>query len=107
MNFLRAGVRIPIQLPAQVVWKSRAGKYRRAYGETTVISANGLFVRAAIRLPRETRVKITVDLPQDVTKVPMALLCRARVVVQEKRNGNHGIGAIIDDYELKPVRAVD
>jgi hypothetical protein len=107
MNFLRAGVRIPIQLPAEVIWKSRAGKYRRAQGETTVISANGLFVRAPIRLPRETRVEITVNLPIGVTKIPVELLCQARVVSQVNPNGSFGIGAIIDDYELRPAHRVD
>lgn len=102
MNFLRAGVRIPMQLPAQVAWKNRSGKYQRAQGETVVISANGLFVRVPIRLPHETRVKIKVDLPIDVTKVPLELLCQARVVRQQKPNGGLGIGAIIDDYELRP-----
>jgi hypothetical protein len=106
MNFLRAGVRVPIELPAEVVWKSRAGKYRRAQGETTVISANGLFLRTPIRLPHKTRVRITVDLPIGVTKVPVELLCRARVVSQEKPDGRPGMGAIIDDYELRPSHRV-
>jgi hypothetical protein len=102
MNFLRAGVRIPIQLPAEVTWKSPAGKFRRAQGETTVISANGLFVRVPIKLRRETRVMITVDLPIGVTKVPLELHCQARVVDQQLPNEDVGIGAIIDDYELRP-----
>jgi hypothetical protein len=107
MNFLRSGVRIPIQLPAEVIWKSPAGKSRRAQGETTVISANGLFVRVPVKLRRETRVNITVDLPIGVTKVPLELFCQARVVGPQPPDGSFGIGAIIDDYELRPAQRVD
>ena len=104
MTFLRAGVRIPVELPAQVSWKNRAGKPRRATGKTAMMSGNGLFVAVHLRLPHETAVSITVNLPLELTKVPLQLLCHGRVVRQEKSETLSGIGATIDEYHFRPAQ---
>ena len=102
MNFLRAGVRIPVELPAQIRWKNRAGKYREAQGKTATISGNGLFMTVPLRLRHETPVTITVTLPVEVTKIPLELLCEGRVVRQHLTPQLPGIGAIIDHYQFRP-----
>jgi hypothetical protein len=102
MTFLRAGVRIPVELPALISWKNRAGKPMRAVGKTAMMSGNGLFVAVHVRLPHETPVIITVNLPLELTKVPLQLLCQGRVVRQEKSGAISGIGATIDEYHFRP-----
>jgi hypothetical protein len=99
MKYLRAGVRIPVELPVEIRWKSRAGRPRQVQGKTACISANGMFVVMPLRLRHQTPVSITVDLPVEVTKVPLQLYCRARVVSQPP--GYAGFGAIIDDYRIR------
>lgn len=102
MNYLRAGVRLPIELPVEIRWMSRVGGQRQAQGKTACISANGMFMTVPIRLRDQTPITVTVSLPLEVTKVPLELLCRGRVVSQPGRRA--GLGAIIDKYELRPVR---
>jgi hypothetical protein len=99
MKYLRAGVRIPLELPVEVRWKSPAGRPRQVQGKTACISANGMCVVMPLRLRHHTPVSITVNLPVEVTKVPLQLCCRARVVSQPPGYG--GIGAIIDDYHIR------
>jgi hypothetical protein len=99
MKYLRAGVRIPVEFPVEIRWKSRAGRPRQVQGKTACISANGMFVVMPLRLRHQTPVSITVDLPVEVTKVPLQLYCRARVVSQPP--GYAGFGAIIDDYRIR------
>jgi hypothetical protein len=102
MNYLRAGVRIPLELPAEVRWKSRAGEPRQVQGKTSWISANGMFVSLPVPLRHHTPVTITISLPVEVTKIPLQLCCRGRVVSQPPKRA--GIGAIIDDYRFRPAR---
>ncbi len=71
-------------------------------GKTAVMSGNGLYVAAPVRLRQETPVRITVTLPVEITKVPLELLCQGRVVRQEKPLSFPGIVAIIDDYQFRP-----
>ncbi len=99
MKYLRAGVRIPVELPVEIRWKSRAGRPRQVQGKTACISANGMFVALPVRLRHQTSITITINLPVEVTKVPLQLCCQGRVVSQPP--GYAGIGAIIDDYHFR------
>lgn len=100
MNYLRAGVRIPVQLPVEVRWKNRAGRAYQAQGKTACISVNGMFMLLPVRLRPETPVSISVSLPVEFTRIPLQLLCEGRVVGQPA--GVTGVGAIIDDYQVRP-----
>jgi hypothetical protein len=102
MNYLRSGVRIPVRLPVEVRWKNRAGRAYQAQGRTACISANGMFMSLPVRLRPETAVKISVSLPIEYTRIPLELLCEGRVVGQPA--GVVGVGAIIDDYRVRPVQ---
>ncbi len=98
----RAGLRIPIELPVEIQWKSRTGAYRQALGKTGNISGSGLFIEVPVRPRRDTPVKIRVILPLEVTQVPLELLCQGRVVRWNQRGKIQGLGAVIDEYELRP-----
>jgi hypothetical protein len=102
MNYLRAGVRIPVELPVEVRWTNRAGRAYQAQGRTASISANGMFMSLPVRLRPETAVKISVSLPIEYTRIPLELLCEGRVVGQPA--GVVGVGAIIDDYQVRRVQ---
>ncbi len=104
MSYLRAGTRIPLVLPVQVRWKDRAGKHQLAQGTTACMSGNGLCLTVPVRLRRETPITVTVTLPVELTRTPLALECHARVVRQKQPRGLAGIGAIIDDYSFRPQR---
>lgn len=101
MNYLRTGIRIPVELPAQVRWKDRTGKARQAEGKTSVMSGNGLFLSVPVRLRHETPITVTVKLPSKLTRVPVEIECRARVVRQAGPAAAGGFGAIIDDYRFR------
>ena len=69
------------------------------------MSGNGVFMRLPSQLRPNTRLILTVSLPTEVTKVPLRLRCQARVVSQkETETYPFGIGAVIDDYQIKTVR---
>jgi len=91
-----------MELPVEIQWKGRAGSPKRAVGKTDNISGSGLFIELPIRLERTTSVMIKVILPSDATQVPLELLCQARVVRWDRRGQGQGIGAVIDEYELRP-----
>ena len=101
-NFLRSGARIPVQLPVEISWKTRAGRSQRAQGTTTTMSGNGLFMTVPVRLRDSTPISIVVSLPVEITRTPLQLFCQGRVVKQDKSNTIPGIGAIIDDYRFRP-----
>jgi len=103
MNQRRASQRVQMELPVEIQWKSRAGSTKRAVGKTDNISGSGLFIEIPIRLQRATSVKIKVVLPPEVTQVPLELLCQGRVVRWNRRGHVQGLGAVIDEYELRPV----
>jgi hypothetical protein len=42
-------------------------------------------------------------LPREVTQVPLELLCQGRVVRWNQHGQVQGLGAVIDEYELRPV----
>ena len=103
MSQHRTGQRIPMELPVEIRWKSRAGTLRHASGKTGNISGSGLFIEIATRLHRATSVMIKVKLPPEVTQVPLELLCQGRVVRWDQHGQVQGLGAVIDEYELRPV----
>jgi hypothetical protein len=99
----RAGIRIPLELSARVRWKSPRGSPRQVEGKTCNISGNGLLVTLPIRPRPKTSIAIVVSLPSELTHVPVELSCQGRVVRWEQKGNHRGMGAIIDEYELRPV----
>ena len=105
MNCLRLGIRFPVELPVRVQWKTRPGKVRQIRGKITTMSGNGVFMRLPSQLRPNTRLTLTVTLPTEITKVPLRLRCQARVVsLKEAETYPFGIGAVIDDYQIRPAR---
>lgn len=98
----RAGLRIPIELPIKVRWKSHSGNYRQVRGKTGNIGGNGLFMTVPFRPHREARITMTVELPIEVTHSPLELLCEGRVVHWKQEKDKLGVAAVIDAYELRP-----
>lgn len=97
---IRGATRIPVELPVQICWKTRAGRERSAQGTTESMSGNGLFILAPIRLRHNTPIQFTVSLPAEVTNTPTQLQCVGRVVRLHKTGGSAGLGVVIDDYRL-------
>lgn len=102
MQTRRGSQRLPIELPVLVRWKNHAGFKRQASGKTGNISGNGLFIEIPVRPRLATPVTIRVALPREVTQVPLELVCVGRVVRWDQRGKVQGVGAIIDEYELRP-----
>ena len=100
----RSGIRIPVELPAVVHWKSRRGHTRSVEGKTGNISGNGLFMNIPVRPPRQTSVTMRVFLPAIMTRVPIELLCNGRVIRWSCPGEVRGMGATIDEYEFRPAR---
>ena len=98
----RAGLRIPIELPAQIRWRSRKGTSRQIQGTTGNISGNGIFMAVPVRPSLETPITVKVTLPANVVKIPVELLCKGRVIRWNLPGELPGMGATIDDYELRP-----
>ena len=68
MNERRVSQRIPMGLPVEIRWKTRAGSLKQAMGKTGNISGNGLFIEIPIRLHRATSLMIKVVLPREETQ---------------------------------------
>jgi hypothetical protein len=100
----RSGIRIPLELPVEVYWKSRWGQSRQVEGKTGNISGNGLFMSIPIRPPRKTPVTMRVLLPAAITRFPVELLCNGRVIRWSCPGESRGMGATIDEYEFRPTR---
>ena len=103
MNQRRTSQRIPMELPVEIRWTNRAGSQKQAMGKTGNISGSGLFIEIPVRLHRATTVTIKVVLPSAATQVPLELLCQGRVVRWNHHGQVQGLGAVIDEYELRPV----
>ena len=103
MNERRISPRIPMGLPVELRWKTRAGTLKQATGKIGNISGSGLFIEIPVRVHRATTVTIKVVLPSAATQVPLELLCQGRVVRWNQRGHVQGLGAVIDEYELRPV----
>ena len=97
----RAYRRIPVELPVSLRWRTPMGAERQTRGKTENVSGAGLFVVAPVRLRRETLISFTVVLPLELTRVPVELACRGKVVRSNRAGERLGFGAIIDDYELR------
>lgn len=97
---IRAGTRIPLELPVKIRWKTRGGRERQTQGKTESMSGNGLFIMAPVQLRNYTSIEFTVLLPGDVTRAPMELRCVGRVVRQRKDEAASGLGVVIDDYRF-------
>jgi hypothetical protein len=100
----RSGIRIPVELPIEVYWKSRWGRSRHVEGKTGNISGNGLFMSIPVRPPCKTPVTMRVLLPATITRVPVELLCNGRVIRWSCPGECRGMGATIDEYEFRPTR---
>lgn len=102
MNQRRTSKRIPLKLPVEITWKTRAGAEKQAVGKTHNISGSGLFIKMPVRLQRATSVTIRIVLPRSGAQGPLELLCEGRVVRWNQRGKVQGLGAVIDSYELHP-----
>jgi hypothetical protein len=107
MNQNRTSRRMPMELPVEIRWTSRTGSPRQATGKTGNISGSGLFIEIPNRPHRATSIMIKVVLPLEITKVPMELLCQARVVRWNNHPQFQGVGAVIDEYELRRVPRIE
>ena len=104
MNERRQGDRFPLKLPAEVRWKAAGKSARRARGEIGDISSSGLLVIIPDPLPLGTSINVTIHLPIELTKVPVELSCMGRVVRKSRTGKGQGISAIIEDFQLRPLR---
>ncbi len=98
---IRAGTRIPIELPVSMRWKSPMGTERLAVARTGNMSGNGLFIQTPLRLPPQTKLQLTVALPREIVKAGVQLACQGRVVQDRSQRNISGILVVIDDYELR------
>jgi hypothetical protein len=103
-NHERTGIRIPIELPAEVRWESRWGHSRLVEGKTGNISGNGVFMNIPVRPRPKTPVTVRVFLPATLTSVPVELLFTGRVIRWNCPGESPGVGATIDEYEFRPSR---
>ena len=104
MNGTRTGSRIPLELPVQIRWKTTTGAEHVYDGMTLNISGNGMFLDGPASLRHDTPISFTVFLPPDLTRVPMRIDGRGRVVRSNGGVAARGIGAIIDDYRIRRAR---
>jgi len=102
MDQRRASQRLPMHLPVEIRWKTRAGNSKQAVAKTGNISGSGLYIELPFRLHRATSLQITVRFPRDESQISMELLCQGRVVRWTQRGQVQGVGAVIDQYELRP-----
>ncbi len=94
-------------LPVEIRWINRAGSEKQAVGRTGNISGNGLFIEIPVRLQRETAFTMRVELPRKPAQGPLELLCQGRVVRWNRRGEAQGLGAVIDQYELRPMPKIE
>lgn len=66
------------------------------------MSGNGVLMAIPVHLRADTPITISVRLPQEITRIPLVLLCEGRVVSQPKSISPDFMGAIIDDYRFRP-----
>ena len=104
MNEQRQGKRYPLRLPAEVRWTSRGKSAGPVQGEIGDISSSGLLVVIPKDLPLGTTINVTINLPVELTKVPVKLTCMGRVVRKSPAGKGEGVSAIIEDFKLRPSR---
>ena len=99
----RAHKRFPAKFEVNVFWTTRSGKQRQVKAETKDVSGTGMFMTVPVRLRRETPITFKVTLPTEITRLPVELVCQGRVIRASRRGEPPSFGAIIDDYEIRPV----
>lgn len=102
MQYLRTGGRIPIELPVVIRWIDADGKAKQAQGKTASISSNGVLMSVPAKVAPGTPITIAVNLPVEFTRSPVQLVCQARVLRHTARVP--GLRAVIDSYQLRPIR---
>ena len=102
MEERRQDKRYPLKFPAEVQWKAPGKSAGRVRGETGDISSSGILVVLPKRLPLGTTINVTINLPVEITKVPVKLTCLGRVVRKSAMGKGQGISAIIEDFQLRP-----
>jgi PilZ domain len=101
---IRGGTRIPVELPVHIRWKSPAGIDRFANGKTRSISGTGLLILAPVRLRSDTPISFEVSLPVEITRVPVRLQCKGRVIRQQGSGAPAGLGVVLDDYRIAVIK---
>ena len=73
-------------------------------GETRDVSPGGIYFYADREISRDSEIEIILPLPTDLSEAREAwVLCRCKVVrIEPSADGRHGIGAVIQSYELVP-----
>lgn len=92
MNQQRTSQRIPMELPVEIRWKSRAGSQKQATGKTGNISGSGLFIEVPIRLHRATSVSIKVMIPREAAQTPLEALVQGTSREVESPRAGSGVG---------------
>ena len=103
----RAHKRIAAKFEVSVLWTTRSGKQRQIKAETEDVSGTGMFMKVPVRLRPETPITFKITLPTELTRVPVELVCQGRVVRASRAGEPPSFGAIIDDYEIRPVLPVE
>jgi len=101
MDKPRTGQRFLLKLPVELQWKSAAGRRRKAAGKIRDISSSGIFIAIPVRVPRATSISIKTVLPIEVTRVPVELLCKGRVVRWIESGPVQGVCVTIDEYDFR------
>jgi len=102
MQQRRTSTRLSMNLPVEIRWKSRAGTPKLAVGTIGNISGSGLFIEFPVRLRPRTSVAIKIRLPREGNQAPLELMCEGRIVRSNPMGKAQGVGAVIDEYELRP-----
>lgn len=100
----RQNKRYPLSLPAEVRWKARNKRSSHVQGQIGDISSNGLMVMIPKAVPLGTMINVTINLPVELTKVPVEVDRLGRVVRKNRLESGQGISAVIEDFQLKPSR---
>ena len=98
----RLGKRFPVKLTVSA--RSEAQGMLEQLGETRDVSPGGVYFYADREIARESVIEIILPLPPSLSDGRDAwVLCRCKVVrIEPSPDGRHGIGALIQSYELVP-----
>ena len=98
----RVGKRFPVKLTVST--KSEAQGMFEQLGETRDVSPGGIFFYTDREIGRESHIEIILPLPPELSSSRDAwVLCRCKVVrIEPSADGRHGVGAVIESYELVP-----
>ena len=101
MRDQRAGVRLPIKLPALISWRTASGRYRETQADTANLSGNGLLLLTPRRFRPHTPIHCRLFLPNAVTGISVEFCLAGRVVRHTGAGEVPGVAAVIDDYDLR------